>query len=672
MGVIDIILEEWSKQVGTINRQDPEHIAILSQMLMDMDMPFDDVQSAISILSEGNGGLSPEERERAHKKGLKHLGKGTWGKDVGRPTHKAQDGKLVPIGDEEKPKEKQPSEEKPKPKSKITKIKSDPFDKDKKVTTSSKEKRKKLFLKKSSTLTSNEKDTLRNEDHENTNNALNYTKSQYKIDKLKTGEKGVGAGTPESRAGEAAVHWSLRTAIDLLGKGKSMDEVNEIITKKLMGIAKDSDTYLKKDWAESAVNSMNLLVDTFGTDNLKEVVWDTKAGRHLIDTEDHRTSSDMFVTLKNGKRIGISLKKDTKVFLMNGGAPTQQKLMKQILTDANVSKETVSLFDEATNPSLHTTQLNEAMDNTISVLKSNMDIAKDIRQKYYGQSDLIIKDFDSDKYEPFVNEVDKILEKLPDVESVIQHLKQKYPDKAKQLTKQELHKFIHKLAKNDPLRSTAPDLYDNARKSDLDYTRRFSDFFKSNPEAEKGLRVTVLKGMHFEDTLFNGDNPNLDDFMTIYGKEKTTLSTNFIIETFGVKDLHQKWQNERNPKKREELKQKIIGIAEESIVIDHQEGSRQGEIRIKDKDNENSKGVHLFSFGTRSRPLGASPTLEMAQTTFMGNAIKQGSTNVGQWDEKSKNKWKNERIKNLKDNLSEATTDEKQDILNEIEYVTEL
>ena len=55
MNIIDIIAEKWSYEVGTIDQKNPKHIAVLSQILMDMKIPFENVQEVISVLSEYDG-----------------------------------------------------------------------------------------------------------------------------------------------------------------------------------------------------------------------------------------------------------------------------------------------------------------------------------------------------------------------------------------------------------------------------------------------------------------------------------------------------------------------------------------------------------------------------------------------------------------------------------------
>jgi len=660
---------DWRAKVpnGVPNPSNDYHLVLLKELCLSKGVDSDIIDNVMLVLEEVDGKKIKwtDKDGQAKETSLDTIKQYQYDKDFKSNKNKQLAVKAAGLDDKDK------NGNEPDDQSNQSTIKSDPFEKgdedqkDVDAKSDSKAKRKSLFDKDSSKLTPEEKSTLRKEDHNNTDGALNYTKAQWKIDSKKKGEKGVGLGTAESRAGEAAVHQSLRW----LKEGK--DE--EFIRNELMKIASKKDTYLDKEWVEAAIQSSNFISETYGLDNIEEIVWDTPAGRHLINVKKHGTSSDMFIKLESGKRVGISLKKDTNVFLMNGGAATQIKKMKKILEAAGVDQSILDAFDEQTNPDIHRKQREKAMDRTSSAMKGNPDVVKQIMDKYEGNSQLQKEDFDSEtKYAPFIDNLDHIFETLPEEDEVIAYLKEKYPDVAKNINKDNLKKFIHKIAKNEPIRSTLPELYDDARQSDIDYTRRFSEFFKNNPDAQRGLRVTVLHGMHFEDALFNGENPNLDDFVTVYGKEKKDLNVKFITDTFGVSDLYEKWQNERNPKKKGEIKKQILKQAEESIIIDHEDGKRQGEIRIKDRKNEKGKGLHIFSFGTRSKPLGGAPGLEMGQTTFMGNSIIEGTTDVSKWDDKRKNKWKRQRIKELNSNLEYATRDEKISIEEELKYIESL
>ena len=74
--------------------------------------------------------------------------------------------------------------------------------------------------------------------------------------------------------------------------------------------------------------SIKKIDETLGLGNIDIVSWDTDAGRTSIGVDpDLETSSDMFVRTKDGKNLGISLKKDGAVFLNNGGWKKQSNLL---------------------------------------------------------------------------------------------------------------------------------------------------------------------------------------------------------------------------------------------------------------------------------------------------------------------------------------------------------
>ena len=52
--IIDLISRKWSQEVGTIDLKNHKHVATLSNMLLEMGMPFNDVQQSISRLVEGD------------------------------------------------------------------------------------------------------------------------------------------------------------------------------------------------------------------------------------------------------------------------------------------------------------------------------------------------------------------------------------------------------------------------------------------------------------------------------------------------------------------------------------------------------------------------------------------------------------------------------------------
>ena len=84
----------------------------------------------------------------------------------------------------------------------------------------------------------------------------------------------------------------------------------------------------------------------------------------------------------------------------------------------------------------------------------------------------------------------------------------------------------------------------------------------------------------------------------------------------------------------EELKQKIKDEVKSQIQIDYKDGAKDGTIKIK-HEGPPPQEYPLFTIKSRARGIGALPTLEMAQTSFMANALKFG-LDVEKWPPRQK------------------------------------
>ena len=82
-------------------------------------------------------------------------------------------------------------------------------------------------------------------------------------------------------------------------------------------------------------------------------------------------------------------------------------------------------------------------------------------------------------------------------------------------------------------------------------------------------------------------------------------------------------------------------IIEESIEIDYESGM----ILFR---HENNKKYPLFYMTGRSRGIGSSPVMELAQTPLMAHSLKQGTFDTDDWDEKSLKRFEND-IKDIED-----------------------
>jgi len=104
--IIENILVEWAYRVhdGMPNPKNALHIQQLRESMEELNLPNKVIYEVIqNLINEDEGGLSDEEKEKAKKMNLVHLGRGAYGKEGGEATHQSVDGKLVAKDDREEP-----------------------------------------------------------------------------------------------------------------------------------------------------------------------------------------------------------------------------------------------------------------------------------------------------------------------------------------------------------------------------------------------------------------------------------------------------------------------------------------------------------------------------------------------------------------------------------------
>ena len=586
MSLEKIIAKKWSHRLdsGTPNPKNPSHVAELSKMLLEWDIPYENVQESISKLTE-----EQEFYARSKKSGkiVKYTNKDNYESGIEDGSHEKvdQDDAAREFdkqdGDEPKPEEK--------PQTKISK--SGGFDGGDSTDVESQP----VDSKPSS-------DNLRNKDHQTTDSQLNLSLDDAKAQAEKKGKKGVGAGTAESRAGEAAVHYTLRQLLD----GKNIQDVKS----ELMNVANDKGKILNTKWVNAAVNTAQWINDVYG-DDIEEVVWDTPEGRELIDAEGHGTSGDMFIKTKDGENVGISLKQTTNVFLLNGGYSTQHDILVESLSET-LSPSEIEEFKSKTSIETYKVGFNNQLTGIRNLFSGHENFKNKLMESIENYKNLsdgeFKKIFDSPKYRKYVDDVENIISKLPHV-------------------KNEEKKFIAKLVKAGEIRKSYPDLYDNLRGEEIKLTQSILSEANSNPNVAQGLKKLCLDGMHVEDILF-GKSDKLDEFITLYGNNPAVeLDKGVLLKIFDMQDDFEQYMSLDNDEDRQEFKQQMLEKMNDKIKIDIKDGARSGEIKIKHQNGE----FHLFGVRARTKPLGESPGLEMNQTSFMGNVIKEGTPEVSKW-----------------------------------------
>tara|TARA_Y100000593_G_scaffold8549_1_gene15748 strand:- start:1874 stop:3892 length:2019 start_codon:yes stop_codon:yes gene_type:complete len=665
MSIIDKFIKKFSDdKISIPDWSNQKHIAELFSYMLDMGIPFNVIQENISLLTEEDPKAKRKHRI-AKQRGLKSTGfnnfedrngnKFTWNDDK-------QD--MIPVSDDkEKETDKSGGQSKPQnvfkgDETQPEKPKNPPTGKswadekhtgdvahDMKVDT---DKEKESKEKSKSDIEHMENEQLRNVDHNTVDRELRLTKEEYEKRREQKGAKGVGAGTPESRAGECATHYALRK----IKEGMDL----ETIKQELLSIASDKNTFLTKEWVNGALNCAEYVMEKYGTDNIEEVIWDTPGGRKLIDVENHGTSSDMFIKTKDGKRIGISLKKDGKVFIVNGGYDKQFQKLVEELQEMGLSAEKSDSFQMQCGIDTYNDDRKKTFEDGMQTLIDNKGMVEQ-EIKYFVDNMDIAKG--KSKFGPGAKKYLQILLDNPGLDILAQK------SRTGSLNGNEM-KAISKLAKSsENIMNEHPNIYGEMRNAEIRLTQRLLTA-ASDTEIRDALLGKVLEGIHVESILGLGDESNLDEFITIYGeKGGSELSIDTILTLFGenVRNLYQQYKDNEDENEKEELRGRIISGMKEKISIDHKDGARDGIVKIIHDDGTE---YPLFTIKNRTRPIGTSPIMEMAQTNYMSNSLKHG-LDMNQWPPVIKNNFYKKQIKEIENDLDGSFGDERELMLNKLQ-----
>ena len=206
--IVDSIFTEWRASLpeGSIcpNTKNGYHLFLLKEICLKRGISENIINSVILALEvdDKEPPLDDKEKDRAKKMGLVWKGKGYGKENDDFISFKNVDGKLKPVEPKKTGKEKKTD----------TKISPtfDPKTYDAETGTSPYDPKNPKPQVSAASDEDAQDEGGQGVDQEKIDTSLEYTKTQYNIDKQTGGREGIGLGTNKSRAGEAAVHKGLR------------------------------------------------------------------------------------------------------------------------------------------------------------------------------------------------------------------------------------------------------------------------------------------------------------------------------------------------------------------------------------------------------------------------------------------------------------------------------
>ena len=438
-------------------------------------------------------------------------------------------------------------------------------------------------------------------------------------------EKGA-AGSAQSKCGEAVTVQGATRVKELMSEGKSFDEAIKIVEKEMMSLIK-KDGLLTKAWVKAGLSIVKKLHEEIGIDNIEEIGWDTGEGRALVGTDDkHGTSSDMFIKTKDGRVIGESLKKDFKVFLMNGGYATkikelEDKLGVKLPEDTQI-EEYKKRRDEESKKIKNRINTELDVDKVVSSISDEPDIF--ISKMCGSNSDAIRKRLTS----MFGDDVKDI--NFGDFDEVRKFLKNLSPEQKKQAEdyiknldgseKTGDLSWIGVLGRHPLAKEMDPPLTEDIRTLSNELVNNLFDFVKPGAEGNKQFKQMVVKDLHFQDLLF-GTPPRLDEFNISHGEDPAVrITKKQVQQLFGISDEEIEAAKD-DPEKQKVMMEKI----QDNLVITKQRGVPIISVKTEDGD------IPLYEMGTRARGLNASPTLEISQHPLGTFTLKNGTADYNEW-----------------------------------------
>ena len=455
-------------------------------------------------------------------------------------------------------------------------------------------------------------------------------------------EEGKGAaGTAQSKAGEAVTVWGGNRVKELLAEGKSIDEAIAQTEKELQQMMKDNPKgLLTQEWITAGLSIVRKLDKELkeqgypkGLENVEEIGWDTDAGRDLVGTDDqHGTSSDMFIKMDDGRVIGESLKKDFKVFLVNGGYATAVKeLQEKIGVDL---PENVQYENYKKRRAEESNKIKERIKKELDVKKvvdtisedPNIFISKMCSSKVGSIRNRLTEMFGEDN-------VSKLEPLVKPFESVSEFLKNLSPEQRKQAAdfinnldgaeNTDDLKWIGVLGRHPEAKKIG--LTDDIRQLSNELVDNLYDFVKPGSPGNKQFKEMVAKDLHFQDLLF-GTPPRLDEFNLSHGEDPAIrIQRKQVQQLFGISDEEIE-AAKNDPEKQKAIMKKI----QDQLVITKKDGVPIISVKVE------GGTIPLYTMGTRARGLNAAPTLEIQQHPLGTFTLKNGTPDYKKWPQEDR------------------------------------
>ena len=700
--LIDELLNELSYRVGIVDLKNKNHQSIISEILSEWE-EYDAKQIIMEFLT--NEDDTKQDGTEGKHKGHTHIGAGVFVRDSdvdsdgkakkGAQKYKSDGESLKAISDDEYQKTKTAQGEKGEKAAattpqnqqggdiqqteeplKGTSLKQGGYDK---IIDKEAETRKKIDAENDDTTQSKE-DAKKQRRNELTEKDIELVKTQlflYEGDDQDAG----GLGTPESRTGETVTVYSGRRVKQLMSDGQmSYKDAREQVRQELLEHTKSKKNgkkpLLTKEWVEAGLRCLDWTHENIGLDKIQDFAWDTPEGNELVGSTGHGTSADMFVKLTTGETIGISLKKDFKVFVFNGG---YDKNISEFAKSLGLSLE--ELPDELQykgNPKSYESKRDKIYEERFELF-NNDDVKKKVCENIEKA-----KSSDDGYAEVFGSRTVSNKKRLGIIAK-------RAGKEISDVNCDDFYNFV--LNKENPTKDDKAvvyafaqydseiekgtnGLYSTTRQLDNQQRDAFYSFVTTQPYEDK-FKGLVAEHTHIDDVLFGTKGDQLDKLEVVYGEPPAgeSMKKEALISMFDLGDLYEKYENETDISKKQELEKEIKRQYKEKMVIDKESNPPRVGVRVANPVPPPDTSVQpLFTLGVRAKGITAAPALEMGQTIFGGLCFKNGTVDINKWPDKDKKRFVNSEVKRIEEDFNDDSIDysNKDDVNELISYLERL
>ncbi|MDA7495898.1 hypothetical protein N8469_00130 [bacterium] len=484
-----------------------------------------------------------------------------------------------------------------------------------------------------------------------------------------------GLGTPQSRTGECVTTYAGRRIKELIPpKGKmsyadareqvkqellkqankkipKLDANGKPVMKKGKPVMKKS--LLTKEWVNSGLQCLDWIEENIKLENVEDFAWDTPEGNDLVGAKGHGTSADMFVKTTDGKVIGISLKKDFKVFVYNGG---YDKNIKQFAKDTGIE------LPENTKKEWYDKNKDKIFGDRVGKFND-----PEVKKKVCANFERAKKGGDdySAVFGSRTKENQKRLTTIANLSGKENIKDVSCDDMYKNVINRKSHNtdsktIVTSFAQYDKdIEKGTDNLYSNMRSMDVKLRDNLFDMLQK-PENSKKFKEKVSKETHIDDILFGTEEGKIDRLEVIYGEppKGESMKKNALTQMFGISDDYKAYENEKDPDKKKALKKKIQEKINENMVITKDRGKPVIGVKIKNPTPPPEESISpLFTLGVRAKGIIASPALEMGQSLFGGLAFKNGNVNIDTWPDTDKKKYIDGEAGSILDDIDSEQVD---------------